>query len=61
LKDRGHYDARTLRWAFCGFALRVGCCGAAADTDSDGACAPARAGAVPRQKLTVAAAMNTLE
>ena len=54
--------ARALRWAFGGLALRVGCCGAAATgLDSAGACAAARVGALPRQKLTVAAAMNTLE
>src|SRR5207237_32829 len=49
------YEARALR---CGFDRRVGCCtGAAAGA---GACAAARVGPVPRQKLTIAAAMNTL-
>src|SRR5216684_8731783 len=52
------YDAFALR---CGFALRAGCCGGAAPAIIDGACAAARVGAEPRQKLTVAAAMNTLE
>src|SRR5438132_9998911 len=45
---------------FCGFvALRCGCCGAA-DVVA-GACAAARVGDFPRQKLTIAAAMKTLE
>jgi hypothetical protein len=37
----------------------VGCCGALVSVA--GACAAARVGASPRQKLTMAAAMNTLE
>jgi hypothetical protein len=42
--------------------FRVGCCGAGGCAAGMlGACAAARVGAVPRQKLTVAAAMKTLE
>src|SRR6185369_1256542 len=42
--------------------LRVGCCGAGGwAAGMLGACAAALVGADPRQKLTVAAAMNTLE
>src|SRR5215467_12745019 len=57
--DRADYEARALR---CALVLRVGCCGAGGCTAVMlGACAAARVGAVPRQKLTVAAAMKTLE
>ena len=49
-------------WRFrCGFDRRVGCCGAAGALADAGACAAARVGPLPRQKLTMAAAMNTLE
>ena len=51
------YEARAFR---CGFGLRCGCCGAGAERRA-GACAAARVGALPRQKLTIAAAMKTLE
>src|SRR5215470_978247 len=63
LKRSGHnradYEARAFR---CALFLRVGCCGAGGCTAGMlGACAAARVGALPRQKLTVAAAMKTLE
>src|SRR5439155_7978382 len=51
------YEALAFR---CGFDRRVGCWGAGA-ANGVGACAAARAGAEPRQRLTIAAAMNTLE
>jgi hypothetical protein len=43
--------------------LRCGCCCCDDATGAllAGACAAARVGAVPRQKLMIAAAMNTLE
>jgi hypothetical protein len=50
------YEARAFRW---GFDRLVGCWGAVAA--GAGACAAARVGPEPRQKLTMAAAMNTLE
>ncbi len=52
----GFYEARALR---CGFCFRCGCC--AAGAAAAGACAAARVGALLRQKLTIAAAMKTLE
>src|SRR5215510_9378894 len=52
------YDARAFR---CGLDLRVGCCAGGALAAGAGAWAAARVGALPLQKLTIAAAMNTLE
>lgn len=52
------YDARAFR---CGFCFRVGCCGTDVVATVAGAWAAARVGADPRQKLMIAAAMNTLE
>ena len=49
-------EALALR---CGLERRWGCCGAVV-VDA-GACAAARVGLDPRQKLTIAAAMKTLE
>ena len=51
------YEARAFR---CGFDRRVGCCGAGVAATA-GACAAARVGPLPRQKLMVAAAMTMLE
>src|SRR5262252_5490004 len=51
------YEACAFR---CGFCLRCGCCGGGADVIA-GACAAARVGALPRHRLTIAAAMKTLE
>src|SRR5260221_8560236 len=59
LKERRQaYEALAFR---CGFCLRVGCWAAVGDAGVAGACAAARVGAELGQKLTIAAAMKTLE